>query len=164
MSQTHTTEPIFVGRRDELKRFGEILGDPTGQAVLVVGQQGMGKTLLVNRMARMARDHPDLKCGTVRYEVTKTDDVAGTMALMMDHAFEAARVGDKFLSGADRQWSALFKAVGLLGDALVAPLVGKPVETIGDLALSLKRDPTKDTRTQFIERLRYISDKMPRCS
>jgi len=161
MTQTHPTEPIFVGRQAELRRFGEIIADPTGQAVLVVGQEGMGKTLLVNRMARMARDHPNLKCGTVRYAVPKTDDVAGTMELMMEQAFEAARVGEKFLSGTDRQWSALFKAVGLLGDALVAPLVGKAAETIGDLALSLKRDPTKDTRTQFVERLRYISEKMP---
>ena len=99
MVQLHKSEPIFVGRRDELKRFGEILASPKGQAVLVVGPQGMGKTLLVNKMARMAQNHPSLKCGTVRYEVTKTDDVATTMALMIDHAFEAVNVGQKFLSG-----------------------------------------------------------------
>lgn len=51
------TEPIFVGRRDELKRFGDVLASPKGQAVLVVGPQGMGKTLLVNRRARIAQTH-----------------------------------------------------------------------------------------------------------
>lgn len=34
----------------------------------------MGKTLLVNKMARIAREHPDLACDHVRFEVTKTDE------------------------------------------------------------------------------------------
>ena len=74
MVQLHKTEPIFVGRRDELKRFGDVLASPKGQAVLVVGPQGMGKTLLVNRMARIAQTHPDLACDHVRFEVTDTDE------------------------------------------------------------------------------------------
>ena len=134
----------FVGRKDELEAFDKVLRDPAGQAVLVVGQAGMGKTMLVNRMARCAQDHPDLTCGAVRYEVTPTDDVAGTMALMMDHAFEAAQVGKKFLSGTSEQWRALLNVV-----------------KVGDLVMSLKRDPAKDTRTQFLDRLRLISAKMP---
>ena len=32
---------IFVGRKAELKAFDEVLRDPAGQAILVVGQQGM---------------------------------------------------------------------------------------------------------------------------
>ena len=42
------------------------------RSIWITGPPGMGKTLLVNRMARMARKHSDLKCGTVRYEVIKT--------------------------------------------------------------------------------------------
>ena len=145
----------FVGRREELAAFDRVLRDPAGQAIVVVGQAGMGKTMLVDRMAACAADHPDLRCGSVRYEVTPTDDVAGTMALMMDHAFEAARVGHKVLAGNERQWQALFKTVKLI------PLVGPTAEVIGDLALSLIRDPAKDTRTQFAQRLRLISEKMP---
>ena len=37
-------ENLFVGRRDELKLWEKVLSDPQGQAVLVVGQQGMGKS------------------------------------------------------------------------------------------------------------------------
>jgi KaiC/GvpD/RAD55 family RecA-like ATPase len=81
---------IFVGRKAELEQFKEVLKDPKGQAVLVVGQVGMGKTWLVNKMAEIAEKHPKLKCGWVRYEVTPTDSVDSTMALMMDNAFEAA--------------------------------------------------------------------------
>ncbi len=55
-------ERIFVGREDELNRFERVLRAPEGQAVLVVGQRGMGKTMLVNKMAALAGEHPDLVC------------------------------------------------------------------------------------------------------
>jgi|GEM_PF-2380393 len=96
MVQPHTTNPIFFGRQDKRNRFGDLLADPKGHAVFVVGREGMGETLLLNRRANMARDHPDLKCGTFHYEVTKTDDVMGTMAPMIDHAFETAFTCEKF--------------------------------------------------------------------
>ncbi len=35
------SERIFDGREDEMERFGEVLADPKGQAILVVGQAGM---------------------------------------------------------------------------------------------------------------------------
>jgi len=35
-------ERIFVGRKAEVKRFDELLRNPAGQAILVVGRQGMG--------------------------------------------------------------------------------------------------------------------------
>ncbi len=47
-------QKIFVGRKDELEQFGKVLEDPKGQAVIVVGQAGMGKTWLVNKMAEVA--------------------------------------------------------------------------------------------------------------
>jgi len=78
---------IFVGRKAELERFGEVLGDPGGQAVVVVGAAGMGKTWPVDEMTERA--YGDLECGFVRYEVTPNS----IMALMMDNAFEAATAG-----------------------------------------------------------------------
>ncbi len=39
---------IFVGRHKELDAFRRVLADPQGQAVLIVGQEGMGKTMLAN--------------------------------------------------------------------------------------------------------------------
>lgn len=50
-------ERLFVGRKDELAEWLRVLATPRGQAVVVVGQPGMGKTLLVNEMARLAREH-----------------------------------------------------------------------------------------------------------
>ena len=138
---------IFVGRKAELEQFKKVLEDPKGQAVLVVGNRGMGKTWLVNKMAALAENHPDLKCGCVRYEVTPTDSVDSTMALMMDNAFEAAQVKEGSFVGTKRgleQWRSLLNVVN-----------------IGDLAMSLRHDPAKNTREQFLERLQLVSERMP---
>jgi len=142
-----TRKPIFVGRKAELKQFDEALRATEAQAVLVVGQQGMGKTMLLNKMAEHAENHPDLKCGRVRYEVTPTDSVDSVMELMLDHAYEAARVTEKSLDATPRrlqQWRALLNLI-----------------KVGDLWMSLVRDPKRNTRDQFLERLQLISDRMP---
>jgi len=144
-------EKIFVGRKAELEQFKEVLKNPKGQAVLVVGQAGMGKSWLVNKMAEIAENQLKLKCGWVRYEVTPTDSVNSTMSLMMDNAFEAAstepgsfdRVPER-----KKQWLALFKTI--------VPKGGE----IAELINSLRRDPTKNTRDQFLGRLRLISKRM----
>ena len=139
---------IFVGRKDELKQFAKVLENPEGQAVLVVGQAGMGKTWLIKKMAQIAENHPDLKCGWVRYEVTPTDSVDSTMALMMDHAFEAAQVKEKSWDVTPRrleQWRSVLNVIN-----------------IGDLVMSLRRDPQHDTREQFLKQLELISERMPK--
>ncbi len=137
----------FVGREYELKQFEEVLLNPRGQAVLVVGQAGMGKTWLVNRMAEVAAGHAPPKCGWVRYEVTPRDSADSTMALMMDNAFEAAQLEVRSFVGTKRrleQWRGLLNVIN-----------------IGDLVMSLRQDAQPDTREQFVERLELISKWMP---
>ncbi len=146
---------IFVGRKAELEQFKEVLENPKGQAVLVVGQAGMGKTWLVNKMAEIAENHPKLKCGWVRYEVTPTDSVDSTMALMMDDAYEAAKSVKKGIRIVRREkelWKAFFSTCGLI------PIIGSKIKDIGDLILKVKR---ANTRVQFIEVLNRISEQMP---
>ncbi len=138
---------IFVGRKKELERFNEVLRNPRAHAVLVVGQTGMGKTWLVNKMAELTENHPTLRCGCVRYEVTPTDSVDSTMTLILDNVFEAAKVKEKSLDGTDRrleQWRSFLN-----------------VFNIGDLVMSLRRDPARNTREQFLERLELISKRLP---
>ncbi|MBC8468933.1 MAG: hypothetical protein H8D56_05630 [Planctomycetes bacterium] len=151
-------EKIFVGRKAELEQFKKVLKDPTGQAVLVIGQACIGKTWLVNKMAEIAENHPELKCGCVRYEVTKEDSVDSRLAIMIDDAYEAASNPKKFWGGDDRgkkQWVALYKVLEAI------PSAGKVFEAIRGLAKSLKRDISKDSRQQFVEKLKIISKKMP---
>jgi tetratricopeptide (TPR) repeat protein len=144
---------IFVGRKEELNEFTKALEDPRGQAIIVVGNRGMGKTWLVNRMAKLAGEHHTLKCGFVRYEVTPTDSPDSTMAIMMDNAFEAANTEPGSFDNVPerkRQWLALFKTFVPKG------------EQLAELMASLRRDPAKDTRQQFLERLELISRRMPK--
>lgn len=137
---------IFVGRKAELQQFKKVIEDPQGQAVLVVGHRGMGKTWLINRMAELAQNHPNLKCGCVRYEVTPTDGVDSILELMMDHAFDAAQVSEKSFDGTSRrleQWRALLNVI-----------------KVGDLLKSLHRDIKRNTRDQFSELLDLVSGRM----
>jgi len=84
-------QKIFVGRKAELEQFKKVLENPRGQAVLVVGQAGVGKTCLINKMAQIAQEHPKLKCVAIRYEVTSTDSVDSIMTLIIDQAYDLAR-------------------------------------------------------------------------
>jgi len=158
------SEPVFVGRQAELERFREILKDPKGQAVIVVGNRGMGKTWLVDRMGSIAQRHPDLKCGWMRNEVTSNDTPNSRMALMMDNAFEAssAKAGSfDDVPWIRKQWMALLKLVKLIpGVKLVVKALGEKPEHIFELWKSLERNPRKDPREQFLERLRLISTRM----
>jgi tetratricopeptide (TPR) repeat protein len=138
---------VFVGRKEELREFTKVLEDLRGQAVIVVGNRGMGKTWLVNKMAKLAGEHPPLKCGCVRYEVTENERPDSTMEIMMDNAFEAGQVKEGSFDGTKRgleQWRSFWNVFNL-----------------GDLILSLRRELTKDTRQQFLERLGLISKRMP---
>jgi tetratricopeptide (TPR) repeat protein len=138
---------IFVGRKEELEEFTKVLEDKRGQAVIVVGNRGMGKTWLVNQMAKLASEHHTLKCGWVRYEVTPTDSPDSTMAMMMDNAFDAGQVAEGSFDGTRRgleQWRSFLNVFNL-----------------GDLVMSLRREQTRDTRQQFLERLELISKRMP---
>jgi tetratricopeptide (TPR) repeat protein len=150
---------VFVGRQEELEQFKQVLENPQGQAILVIGQQGMGKTFLVNKMAEIAQNHPDIKCGYVRYEVTPTDSVDSTMALMMDNAFDAANTEPGSFDNVPerkKQWLALFKLTTLI------PVAGNYAEKLIELASSLKHDSARNTREQFLDRLNLISKRMPK--
>jgi tetratricopeptide (TPR) repeat protein len=160
---------LFVGRKAELDRWGEVLAEPRGQAVIVVGHPGMGKTMLTERMASYAQEHPDFVCGWVRYEVTRTQSPGSIMEAMIEDAFQAASVAEKSsdpTSGAKARWRSLWKIVGLLGTAGTAaagmPLpVHKGVDAAYDTIQSLKRNPRRNIRDEFIERLELISKRMP---
>ena len=64
----NSNRDIFVGRKAELDAFLGVLESVEGQAVVVAGPIGMGKTWLVNRMAYLAKHHSSLTCRCVRQE------------------------------------------------------------------------------------------------
>lgn len=147
-----TEENLFVGREAELKRFDDLLQSPDGQAIIVSGQPGMGKTALLDRITELLPNRPDLKCGAVRYEVTRTQSPESIMASMIDHAYEAANKKPGFFTISQqgrKQWATLFE--------VLIPKADKVVK----LKQSLQMNPQQSTRDQFIDRLNLISQSMP---
>jgi tetratricopeptide (TPR) repeat protein len=146
VANTSNLDGAFVGRKTELDQWESVLADPCGQTVLVVGQQGYGKTWLLDRMAQLARSHPNLKCGAVRYEMTETQSPAVIMAAMIDDAFEAGDTTPGLLGSSPRgreQWRAFLN-----------------VFNIGDLVASLRRVPEKDTRKQLVSWLHRVAERV----
>ncbi len=141
----------LVGRETEIRFFvDEVLGSRLAQVVLVADQAGMGKTALLDKFAELAAVRPVTGC--VRYEVAPSDPVDSILALMIDHAYDAAGSEPGSLDRTDqrlRQWHALLN------------LLPQKAKQLHDLMASLKRDPTKSTRTQFTERIKLISSRLP---
>ena len=116
---------IFVGRKAELEQFKEVLKNPKGQAVLVVGQAGMGKSWLVNEAAERMENKSALKCFSLRYEVTPTDPANTVMTDIMNDAADAIdsvrNKARKFVGQNKQKLAALFGVGGLI------PIVGSRV-------------------------------------
>jgi tetratricopeptide (TPR) repeat protein len=156
-------ERIFVGRKNELEQFDKVLKEPKGQAVLVVGQAGMGKTWLVNEVAKLAEKRllrikgDKLKCWSVCYRVTPTDNVNTIMEQIIVDATEAASpIREKLgMTGANKEkWGALF------GVGEFVPVFGKKIRALGDLLLSWGQKKTGETRKRFVQALAKLSDCM----
>ena len=141
----------FVGREDEIARFLEILANPAGQAIVVSGQAGMGKTWLVNRLASIAEAHAELTCRAIRFEVTPDDSVASTLELILSHAKDAAESAAGFLEVTDRGRKQLKAIMGLL------PKGDKLTELIGVLGSEAKGH----LRNKFLDVLRALSKRIP---
>lgn len=142
---------VFIGRRIELGRWVEILTAPDAHCVLVIGQEGMGKSTLVNEMARVARDHAEVSCGAIHYTVAPTDTVESLIAQMINDAFDAANHEESSFTPTERrrkQWHGLISLIPR-GNQLL------------DLLKSLRFDASRNPRQQLLERLSLVSDAIP---
>jgi tetratricopeptide (TPR) repeat protein len=138
------SDALFIGRDMERQQFLEALEDPRGQAILIVGQEGMGKTALAQRMVGWARKHPRLRCSAILYEIT--DSQLDLFHLMLDHAYLACERQSSFAVSPKRrdQWKALLSLVPK-GDQLV------------NLFEALRREPERHIRDRLLAALEGIS-------
>lgn len=152
---------IFVGRQQELKEFEEALRKPEGQAILVVGQAGMGKSWLIEEMVARAESgtlfqcEPGPECWAMSYEIRPTDSVNRIVEQIVTDACEAAQpIRQKLGMTGDKKdkWRALFGAAGLM------PVLGPKFKQLGDLLLSCSRAPIRDTRDAFVKAMRKMSE------
>ena len=92
---------MFVGRHKELQRLDELLRDPRGQAILVLGQQGMGNPYgNLGLIFRTRRCLPEADVGVAslrepfRVQVSGTEIYHSTPAKnMYSHPVEAGEYG-----------------------------------------------------------------------
>ena len=91
------SQGIFVGRKLELNQFKKILERSQGEAILVVGQEGMGKTQLLNKLVSVANNHPNIQCWAGRYDVVPTDEVNDTMEIILNSVLEVVKIKERNL-------------------------------------------------------------------
>ena len=154
MSQiTHT----FVGRKQELDQWTELLSEPAvkGQAVVVVGKYGMGKTWLLEKMIQTGQEHKTLKCFTVRYVMGPDESPGMILRVILDDMFQAARytAGTLDVNGKRfEQWSHLYQKLGLFLNH---------TEKDFQLLEQLRFDSRKNIFDQFTTRLQILSAALP---
>ena len=146
----------FYGRAEEIRLFQEAVRDPRGGAIVVVGQQGMGKTMLLDRFGEVARAMSDVRCGVVREEVTQTQNVDGVLGLLMDQAYAAGSVKEDVFSGTDQKR----KQMRSLLNAISIGIPGVSIGNLGEVADAFRRYPVQNSREQFLAAMERIADKM----
>ncbi len=144
----------FVGRQAELSLWSEYLADPQGQAVLVVGAEGTGKTALLDQIALQTWHKTSLRCGYVRFDACPEDSPESIMRYMLEDAFSLARASAGAVDNPGLrfwQWDAFFDGIGI---------PHRRMEDVHRLVNLLRFDPQRHIGEQFLGRLRKISQWM----
>jgi len=144
----------FVGRRAELALWTEYLANPQGQAVLIVGAEGTGKSALIDQIVLQTWYDPKFRCGYVQYDVGSDSSPESIMRYMLEDAFYSARAaaGAVDMPGLRFwQWDTLFDGIGI---------GRRQMEEINHLVDFLRFDPQKNIAEQFLGRLQKITSSM----
>ena len=150
---THT----FVGRKQELAQWSNILAQTAdiGQAVVVVGKYGMGKTWLLDQMIQNALENESIKCFAVRYVIGPSESSGMILRVILDDMFQAARYEAGTLDAEGKrfgQWLRTYRELGLFRDRTEADV---------HLLEQLRFDSRKNIFEQLTNRLKLLSDLMP---
>ncbi|MDR3183160.1 MAG: tetratricopeptide repeat protein [Planctomycetaceae bacterium] len=147
----------FVGRKAELKRWAALLDTQhsTGQAVVVVGKYGMGKTQLLDQMLLQAAEHPSLQCVSMRYVLAPGESPGMVLRMILDDMFQGARYeagsldpdGKRFV-----QWTQFYRRYGFFTPQHDPHL---------HLLDRLRFDNLKNSFEQFVNRLQLFAELLP---
>jgi tetratricopeptide (TPR) repeat protein len=147
----------FVGRKQELDQWSHLLGGSTaiGQAVVIVGKYGMGKTWLLDQMIKKAQENESGKCFTVRYVMGPGESPGMILRVMLDDMFQAARYEAGALNAEGKrfaQWLYTYRELELFRN-----------RTEDDFRLleQLRFDSRKNIFDQFTNRLKLLSELIP---
>ena len=147
----------FVGRKNELDQWASLLTAPvtTGQAIVVVGKYGMGKTWLLDQMLQKASENQSLHCLVARYVMGPGESPGMILRVILEDMFQAARyeAGDLDAEGKRFvQWHRIYRELGIFHD-----------QTASDFHLleQLRFDSRKNIFDQFTNRLKLLANLMP---
>ena len=146
--------PLFIGRDAELSLWDELLNSPDGHAVVVLGDAGMGKTRLLDRMVEWAIRHKNLRCAALRYAVSPDESPGMVLKVVMEDAFLAARarIGQLETRGKRfHQWDVLFERFHMVDHETVDRY---------DFLNALRYDTKKHIFDQFLQRLSLFSRRI----
>ena len=151
------TPRIFVGRKQELNKWSKLLAGAAdaGQAVVVVGKYGMGKTWLLDQMVQKAQDNKSLQCFAARYVMGPGESPGMILRAILEDMFQAARyeAGSLITEGKRfEQWTHIYRGLGLFCN-----------HTGADFRLleQLRFNNRKNIFEQFTNRLQLLSGLMP---
>lgn len=136
----------FVGRQDELDALLAAIDRTEGQLVLVVGNQGTGKSTLLSELRGQLACFPDERRRYLWFSrLASTDTVGAKLFELMD---DLVRIDDltrgKLVWGIPEErerWRSLLKAVPAIGQALS----------------TLVRDDHRPVRSRFLETLAIVA-------
>jgi len=147
----------FVGREQELDQWSKLLAGTSdaGQAVVVVGKYGMGKTWLLDQMVRRAQDNKSLQCFAARYVMGPGESPGMILRAILEDMFQAARYEAGSLEAEGKrfeQWSRIYRRLNLFSN-----------HTESDFRLleQLRFNNRKNIFEQFTNRLKLLSHLMP---
>jgi len=147
----------FAGRKHELDQWSNLLADPAagGQAVVVVGKYGMGKTWLLDQMIQKGQENKAIKCFAARYAMGPGESPGMVLRVILDDMFQAARYGAGTLDAEGKrfeQWLCVYQELGIFRH---------PTPNDFSLLEKLRFDGRKNIFDQFTNRLKLLSDLMP---
>ena len=147
----------FVGRKQELDQWSTLLASTTdaGQAVVVVGKYGMGKTWLLDQMMRQAQDNKSLQCFSARYVMGPGESPGMILRAILEDMFQAARYEAGSLEAEGKrfeQWTRIYRCLHLFS---------KYTESDVRVLEQLRFNNRKNIFEQFTNRLQLLSELMP---
>jgi len=147
----------FVGRKQELDQWSELLArtTETGQAVVVVGKYGMGKTWLLDQMVKKAQQNEPHRSFAARYAMGPGESPGMILRAILEDMFQAARYEAGSLDAAGKrfeQWTHIYRGLKLFSK-----------HTASDFHLleQLRFNNRKNIFEQFSNRLVLLSRLMP---
>ena len=147
----------FVGRKQELEQWSNLLTDPDdrGRAVVVVGKYGMGKSWLLNQMLDKAQETKPLTIFATRYAMGPGESPGMVLRVILDDIFQAARYKTGTLDTEGKrfeQWLHIYQRLGMFRSDSPKSF---------HLLEQLRFDNRKNIFDQFTNRLKIFSDAMP---